>query len=307
VVSLTVAIPTRNRLVSLGQAIESLLAQSYENLEILVSDNASTEGILPLQAKYAGANIRWFRHDENIGMVGNWNFCLEQAHGELFMMLSDDDLLMPGALSWLSGQFSDDRVHLAYVRCLFIDESMQPLKLADLCPVRESGDSFIRAFLDRKRPCFPSGVMFKTAAARKAGGYPKIGTATDFALHMLIASEGQVAYNPEPLCHYCMHSQALSSTEAALETIHELVAWSNESGTVQYSYKKEVYEYCVKFIFRWGLTMFCKGAVQDMRHALEHLSRYPDETRRKVILTCLDSPLPRELIRLVQFIKRKQK
>lgn len=297
-VSLTVAIPTRNRPESLGRAIESLLAQSYDNLEIIVSDNASAENLQPLQARYAGSGIRWFRHAEDIGMVGNWNFCLEQARGELFLMLSDDDLLLPGALSWLTSRFAVDCMHLAHVRCLLVNEVMQPIKLAALCPAEESGDSFIRAFLDRKRPSFPSSVMYRTGLARKAGGYPRIGTATDFALHLLVAFGGKVVYNPEPLCHYCVHSQALSSSGEALESIHDLVAWSEQSGTVQNAYRKEVYEYCVKFIFRWGLAKFTKGAATDLRLALEHLSRYPDETRRKAVLACLDTPLPRALSKL---------
>lgn len=301
--SLTVAIPTLNRPESLGRAIESLLKQSYENLEIIVADNASTEDLRPLKTRYAGTGIRWFRHDENIGMVGNWNFCLEQARGDLFLMLSDDDLLMPGALSWLSYQFNDDNVLLAHVRCLLVDGLMRPLKLAALCPEKETGDSYIRGFLDRKRPTFPSAVMFRTMDAHKVGGYPKIGTATDFALHMLVASKGQVVYNPEPLCHYCVHPQALSNSSAALETIHSLIEWSDQSESIQYLYRKEVYEYCVKFIFWWGVARFSMGAVQDLRLALEHLSRYPHETMKKFVLTCLDGLLPRTLIELVWFMK----
>jgi len=301
--SISVAIPTRNRPELLARAIESLITQPCNNLEIIVADNASIADLAPLHSRYAGAGIRWFRHERDIGMVGNWNFCLEQASGELFLMLSDDDQLWPGALAWLSGQFADDRVRLAYVRCQLVDEKMQPRKLVQVCPARESGDSFIRAFLDRKRPCFPSGAMFRIAAAREAGGYPAIGTATDFALHLLVTSGGEVVYNPEPLCNYCLHPHALSGTGAALDTIHDLVAWSLQPGTVQYAYRKEIYAYSVKFIFRWGLARWTQGGAADLSLALQHLSRYPDEIARAAILKCLDTPIFRTLGKLASLVK----
>lgn len=294
--SVTVAIPTRDRPESLVRAIESLLAQSCDNLEIIVADNASTADLTPLRSRYTG--IRWFRHERNIGMVGNWNFCLEQAGGDLFLMLSDDDQLMPGALAWLSGQFSDDTVQLAHVRCRLVDEQMRLHRLAPVCPERESGVSFIRAFLDRKRPCFPSGAMFRTAAARDAGGYPEIGTATDFALHLLLVSEGEVVYNPAPLCNYCLHPNALSGTGAALDTVHDLVAWSLQPGSVQYSFRKEIYTYSVRFIFRWGLARYFQGRDADVHLALQHLSRYPDEIARATVLKSLETPFFRTIARL---------
>jgi glycosyltransferase involved in cell wall biosynthesis len=287
----TVAIPTRNRPELLARAINSLLIQSYERIEIIVADNASTVDLRPIQNLYADAGIRWFRHDENLGMVGNWNFCLDQAKGELFLMLSDDDVLMPGALSWLASQFDESNVHLAYARCLLVDESLRPIKLADLCPARETGENFIRGFLNSKRPSFPSSVMFHTASGRKAGGYHTIGTATDFALHMLIASEGQVVYNSELLCYYSVHAESLSATNSALESLHALVGWSEIPDTVQYVYRKEIYEYCVRAFYNRGLAAFYKMDVKALLFVRDNISHYPREAWRLYVLTILSNPL----------------
>jgi glycosyltransferase involved in cell wall biosynthesis len=93
----TVAVPTFNRVGYLRGCIESIRSQTYTNLEILVGDNASTdstaEAIHALEA--AEPRLRALFHDENLGMVGNFNALLRAARGQYFLLLSDDDLLPP--------------------------------------------------------------------------------------------------------------------------------------------------------------------------------------------------------------------
>src|SRR6185437_11351056 len=92
---LTIAIPTVNRAGLLGRAIESALAQTSTDIEILVSDNGSTDGTPQVIARYAGQGIRTFRHERTMPAERHGEFVINQAQGEFFLGLSDDDYLEP--------------------------------------------------------------------------------------------------------------------------------------------------------------------------------------------------------------------
>ena len=78
----------------LSQSIEALLGQTYEDFELIISDNASTDGTADICRRYAkqDSRVRYFRQRENIGSAPNHNFTIHQAKGELFKTASHDDL-----------------------------------------------------------------------------------------------------------------------------------------------------------------------------------------------------------------------
>ncbi len=92
----SIIIPTYNRAALLKEAIDSALAQTYPNLEVVVADNASTDGTQAAVSGYTGdPRFRYFKNSSNLGMVGNWRKALlEHTAGEWFLLLSDDDLLL---------------------------------------------------------------------------------------------------------------------------------------------------------------------------------------------------------------------
>ena len=95
----TVAIPTRNRAGFLREAIESALAQSFADIEVLVCDNASADGTGEVVRSFQDPRLRYVRNDQDLGMVGNWHRCIELARGELIANLADDDLMLPDRLT----------------------------------------------------------------------------------------------------------------------------------------------------------------------------------------------------------------
>ena len=92
---LTIAIPTVNRAGLLGRAIESALAQTSPDIEIIVSDNGSTDQTPAVIGRYAGRGMRSFRHSATMSAAKQGQFLFEQARGEFFLGLSDDDFLEP--------------------------------------------------------------------------------------------------------------------------------------------------------------------------------------------------------------------
>jgi glycosyltransferase involved in cell wall biosynthesis len=90
----TIAIPTYNRADSyLPQALKSALNQTYPNLEIIVSDNCSTDGTMAFVSGITDPRLRYFRHNVNIGAHNNFKFCIDQAKGSYVLLLHDDDLI----------------------------------------------------------------------------------------------------------------------------------------------------------------------------------------------------------------------
>lgn len=97
----SICVPTFNGAEYIRQAIRSVLDQDYQDYEIVVVDNASTdqtEAILEDLLLQAGERLRFYKNDQNIGLAGNLNKCLEYARGAYIKFLCVDDLLLPGCL-----------------------------------------------------------------------------------------------------------------------------------------------------------------------------------------------------------------
>lgn len=93
----SIGLPTYNRAPSLRRAIESVLVQDYQNIVLIVSDNASTDetqAVCLEAARYDG-RVKYFRRQTNQGATANFREVLAHSDGEFFMWLADDDWLDP--------------------------------------------------------------------------------------------------------------------------------------------------------------------------------------------------------------------
>jgi glycosyltransferase involved in cell wall biosynthesis len=91
---LSIGLPVYNGERYLAEAMDALLGQTYEDFELIVSDNASTDGTPDICRTYERLDprVRFFRQPRNVGLAPNHNFVVEQAEGELFKWASYDDL-----------------------------------------------------------------------------------------------------------------------------------------------------------------------------------------------------------------------
>lgn len=95
----------------LSKALDSLLAQTFEDFELIISDNASTDNTQSICQEYVRTNdkIRYFRQIENIGPILNYKYVLEKARGEYFMWASHDDLWDPNFIKECLKVFSTNQ------------------------------------------------------------------------------------------------------------------------------------------------------------------------------------------------------
>lgn len=131
---LSVGLPVHNGLPYLERALDSLLAQDLAEMEIVVCDNASTDGTRSLvEAKAADdSRIRYHRNERNIGGTRNFNRVFQLARGEYFRWAGADDFVSPRALRrCLEALEQDVSAVLAYPETVLVDAEGRPLELQD--------------------------------------------------------------------------------------------------------------------------------------------------------------------------------
>lgn len=125
--TISVVIATYNRAPMVREAILAALAQSRVPYEIVVSDDASTDGTVDvLNSLAAGdARVRVLRQRKNTGGIGNWNIAMAASRGDLIAWCSDDDRYLPGHLE-ASAAYLEAHPEIALVHSGFVDAVETP-------------------------------------------------------------------------------------------------------------------------------------------------------------------------------------
>lgn len=111
---ISVVIPTFNRKEKLPACIESVLCQTYENIEVLVVDDASTDGTEELFQKIQDKRVQYLRYEENKGACYARNYGAKRARGEFIAFQDSDDTWHPDKLEKQIKAFEDPRVDLCF-------------------------------------------------------------------------------------------------------------------------------------------------------------------------------------------------
>ncbi|HEV8072624.1 MAG TPA: glycosyltransferase family 9 protein, partial [Opitutaceae bacterium] len=210
---ISVLIPSFNYARFLPMAIESVLAQDFTDFEIIISDDASTDESADVIRRYAAkdSRIRGELHPANLGMVANWNWCLQQARGEYIKYLGGDDCLASRhALGRMAALLSaHPQATLAASARLILDENSEVTELWDELhrPGMHSGPKTIARCLRTNRNLVgePAAVMFRRGAASR-GFDPALRQIVDLEMWFHLLLQGDLVYTPEPLCVFRRHS-----------------------------------------------------------------------------------------------------
>jgi glycosyltransferase involved in cell wall biosynthesis len=213
----TVAIPTLSRVGYLKLALESVLQQTYNNIEIIVSDNASTDATSEYLSTCFDPRLRLLRHDKTIPMTENWNACVAAATGEYFLLLSDDDLLKPGAIQGLVAGYStsdpQQRPGVVYCGGEIIDSVGHVVRRFKPSPLKEPARELIEAFFENKRDLWFCGVLLRTSDLLP-GFQKNYKVACDAAAWIQSSlRHGYAVFIPDNLVSYRMHSNLSSATQ----------------------------------------------------------------------------------------------
>ena len=126
----SICIPSYNAGEFFEPCLQSALAQTYPNIEILISDDGSTDTTMAIAEKYSKqySNIRIVRNTAT-GMVNNWNNSIEQAKGEWIKLLFQDDVLMPACIEKMLEACLAHNVQVGLCRRKFIIHDNVPKRI----------------------------------------------------------------------------------------------------------------------------------------------------------------------------------
>ena len=263
-------VPNYNHARFLGQRLDSILAQTYENIEILILDDCSTDDsravIEGYREKYPG-RIRTLYNEENSGNVfRQWRKGIENSTGELVWICESDDFCEPDFLEHLVKNFKDRSVNIAFGRIQFSHEDGSFRQGLD--QYRENAEPGIWS-APRTRParrwfaggfgvnnvianvggCIFRRQLLPEAVWDEAANYSTLG---DWFLYCHLAGGGQISYEPSAVAYFRLHdsntSVASYVTPGYYEEHERLMSllrqrWGVPDETVEAFYRKVVFQY----------------------------------------------------------------
>ncbi|MEW6638650.1 MAG: glycosyltransferase, partial [Actinomycetota bacterium] len=266
----SVIVPNYNHAPFLEQRIESILAQTYENIEVLILDDCSTDDSRAIIERYRARHpdrVRTLFNEANSGNVfRQWRKGLENSGGELVWICESDDFCEPDFLEGLVDKFKDPSVEIAFGRIQFSDRNGNLLQGLDQYRegaepgiwkepiVRPARRWFAGAFGVNNVIANVGGCVFRRQSLpehvwREAEGYSILG---DWFLYCHLAGGGQIAYEPSSVAYFRQHGGntsvvAFTSTDYYEE--HERLMlllrrrWGVPDRTVEAFYEKVAWQY----------------------------------------------------------------
>lgn len=208
--TVSIVLPTRNRLQRLPGAIESCLGQSYRCLELIVVDDGSTDDTPSCVAAFADGDsrVRYLRNDPSRRLPGALNRGFSIATGEYWTWTSDDNRFEPDAIQvMLEAMQHDECVSLVYCDYWEVDESAGTTRLVTLPEP------------DRlwEQACVGACFLYRASVAGAVGPYDeKLFLAEDYDYWLRIASVGRIQHlSGVAPYRYTLHEGALTESRRA--------------------------------------------------------------------------------------------
>ncbi len=169
----SILIPVYNRENFIAACIESALSQTFTEIEVIVVDNASTDGTWSICEHYAemDSRVRIFRNVDNLGPVRNWLACLNEARGTYTKILWSDDLISSDFLSVLLPYLYDTSVGFVYSSVDVFEESKDIISNKIFINIEtgtyDSKNYINGVLLGGNFPYSPGCAIFRTSDVRK--------------------------------------------------------------------------------------------------------------------------------------------
>lgn len=202
----------------LSEAIESCLAQSYQDFELIIVDDASPEDLESVVNSFKDSRIRYYRNEKNCGavdVVDNWNRCLDYAQGDYIICMGDDDRLLPCCLeeyAKLMEKHPGLGVYHAWTE--IIDENGKFTNITAARCEYESVYSLIWHRWNNRTQQYIGDFLFDTMQLRKNGGFYKLplAWASDDITAVIAATSKGIANTQQLGFCYRVNSQTISNS-----------------------------------------------------------------------------------------------
>ncbi|GAB4031181.1 glycosyltransferase family 2 protein [Spirosoma jeollabukense] len=213
----TIAIPAF-KATYLKECIDSILAQTTSDFELIIVNDASPENLDEIIDSYDSHQISYYKNEVNFGalnVVDNWNKCLSYAKGSFFILMGDDDKMCPDYLEVFSDLIDKYPVCDVYhCRTIVIDENSKPLWITGPRPEFEQVHDSILERMKGNRLFFISDYVYRTETLKKDGGFFKLplAWASDDITSYIAAEHNGIAHTNKPVFMYRQNSYTISTT-----------------------------------------------------------------------------------------------
>jgi len=214
---LTLGVPVYNGERHLPAALDALLAQTYEDFELVINDNGSTDGTQEIAREYAARDkrIRYYCNERNLGGSRNHQIIFDRARTELFRWSAADDLCAPETVQ-LCIEALDARPDavLAYPKTGLIDDHGQMFEEYEDGLYLESpsaSERFVQLY-EHLRRCVPFYGVQRANVLRKTGGVRHY-VGSDIVLLAELTLHGKFVQIPQRLFFRRMHAGASSAMD----------------------------------------------------------------------------------------------
>ena len=217
----TVAIPTYNRSGLLKGALQSVLAQDYEDVRVIVLDNASTDDTETVVQSLADSRVTFIRNETNVGPLVNWNRAIELNSSQYLNVLPDDDLMLPGFIRESVTILDRHRnAAFSFTPARYVDVNRVPLE-NEFNHTQDMPEGVIDGlrFLDlnvRSRECLiePSSAMIRATALAEVGKFDALHIQShfDLNLYLRLARRFEVAFINKVLVEVRKHAKQITSS-----------------------------------------------------------------------------------------------
>lgn len=217
----SVIMPTYNSAQWLADSIDSVLNQTYKNLELIITDDCSTDGTRDILKAYEQKDprLKVIYAEKNVGAGHTRNKCIEQAQGRYIAYCDSDDRWMPTKLEKQMAFLQEKDCCMVYASYITCDEQNRNTGII-IAPSRQS---LFQTKCDDK-----VGFLTCIYDTEKTGGkmyMPTQRKRQDYAHVLQILQKCRYAYGlKEPLAYYRLHSDSISSSKMTLIK-YELLTW----------------------------------------------------------------------------------
>jgi glycosyltransferase involved in cell wall biosynthesis/Tfp pilus assembly protein PilF len=220
----TIAIPTYNRAKLVTDAVQSALAQTYPNFEIVVVDDGSTDETAAVMGRITDPRVR-FVPKEHEGGPATRNRCIAEARGEFLLWLDSDDVLLPNTLAlYVAAQRQDPDVDVFYGNLLAADERLRVQDIWIYTDYYGWRDKLLSDLIIENR--IPNvAVLVRKSCYDKVGGYnPAFPRAHDYEFWTRLAPVATMKSIQADTAIYRRHEESLSKLRGQADTSYEATA-----------------------------------------------------------------------------------
>ena len=243
--SVSILLPVYNGEKFITQAINSIFDNSYQNFEIVLIDDGSTDNTVPLVNKFKDDRIHLFKKS-NSGLVESLNYGISKCKNEIIMRMDADDKLHPSKIELQLSSFLKRKVVLIGTEAKVFNEYDSKLTNIYLPAYHED---IVHSMINLRPGLIHGTIMFYKEAIEKVKMYStKLEHSEDYDLFYRLAKIGELSNLKEQLYYIRKHDQNVSHLNAKLQLTNTLIAreyhFSKEINPISENYSH------IKFFFK---------------------------------------------------------